>query len=418
MQAALDGKEAVPEEARKGADAPIPVDRRFGRRALIAGGAVAGAAVIVGGVLALTGDGGGGDTDAGGDGGGTGDGVGTGVSEVRVLNWQAYIDPTEAGATGTIDRFTESTGIAVTYDEDFNDNNEVYNRLVAPIIGQGAVMDYDIIVPTNWLAARMKSLDWIEPLPLDRIPNRVNLVEGFLNQRWDYGATYSLPWQAGITGVAYNRALTGRDLGSIMDIFDPEFSGRVAMLTEMRDSVGLVMLGLGRDPAVVDEEGAFEALDMIAGAVSDGQIRTFTGNEYLRSLESGDFAVCFAWSGDVVQAENPDVQFLIPEEGGMSFYDTMVIPKGAPNAYAAADWMNFVYDPVQAAILTSYVQYVTPVKGVREELVAMGGDAAALADNPILFPDEATAARLKVFADLPEAVDVAITERFLSITGG
>ena len=416
VQAALDGKEAVPEEARRAGDEPIPSDRRFGRRALIAGGAVAGAAAIVGGVLALTGEGGG-DTAAGGGGAGDG-GIGTGASEVRVLNWQAYIDPTEAGAAGTIDRFTEATGIAVTYDEDFNDNNEIYNRLVAPVIGQGGVMDYDIIVPTNWLAARMKNLGWIEPLPLDRIPNRVNLVEGFLNQRWDYGATHSLPWQAGIAGVAYNRAQTGRDLGSVMDIFDPEFKGRVAMLTEMRDSVGLVMLGLGLDPAVVDEDGAFEALDMIEAAAADGQIRVFTGNEYLRSLESGDFAVCFAWSGDVVQAEDPNIQFLIPEEGGMSFYDTMVIPKGAPNAYAAADWMSFVYDPVQAALLTSYVQYVTPVKGVRDELVAMGGDAAALADSPILFPDEATTARLKVFADLPEEVDVAITDRFLSITGG
>ncbi|CAN5765872.1 hypothetical protein BH18ACT2_BH18ACT2_03450 [soil metagenome] len=420
VQAALDGREAVPEEARGGDadDEPVPVERRLGRRALIAGGAVAGAAAIVGGVLALTGDGGGNeDATAGGDGGG--DGIGTGTDEVRILNWQAYIDPDEDGASGTITRFQEATGISVAaYDEDFNDNNEIYNRLVAPVIGNGAVMDYDIIVPTNWLAARMKSLGWIEPLPLDRIPNRVNLVEGFLNQRWDYGATYSLPWQAGITGVAYNRAQTGRDLGSVMDIFDPEFSGRVAMLTEMRDSVGLVMLGLGLDPAVVDQDGAFQALDMIQQAASDGQIRVFTGNEYLRSLENGDFAVCFAWSGDVVQAENPDVQFLIPEEGGMSFYDTMVIPKGAPNAYAAADWMNFVYDPVQAAILTSYVQYVTPVKGVRDELVAMGEDGAALAENPILFPDEGTTARLKVFADLPEEVDVAITDRFLSITGG
>ena len=221
---------------------------------------MAGAAVVVGGVLALTGDGGGDEeADAGGEGG-----IGTGDSEVRILNWQAYIDPSEDGAVGTLQRFTEETGIAVTYDEDFNDNNEVYNRLLAPVLGTGGVIDYDIICPTNWMAARLKNLGWIEQLPLDRIPNRVNLEDRFLNQNWDYGAAFSLPWQAGITGIAYNPALTGRELRSINDLLDPEFAGRVAMLSEMRDTVGLVMLGLGRDPSVVDQEGAFEALDVIA----------------------------------------------------------------------------------------------------------------------------------------------------------
>ncbi len=205
-----------------------------------------------------------------------------------------------------------------------------------------------------------------------------------------------------------------------MDIFDPAFRGRVAMLTEMRDTVGLVMLGMGLDPRVVDEAGAMQAIDMIEQAVADGQIRAFTGNDYTRSLQSGDFVACFAWSGDVVQLQydRPDLQFVIPEEGGISWYDTMVIPKGAPNAYAAADWMNFVYDPVQAAQLTNWVQFIPPVKGVREELVKMGGDAAALAESPILFPDEETAARLAVFANLPAEVDARLTDEFLRVTGG
>ena len=413
MQAALDGTEVVVRTD----DAPPPPERRFGRRALIAGGAVAGAAVVVGGVLALTGDAGGGDEEA--DAGSAG-GIGTGDSDVRILNWQAYIDPSEDGAVGTLERFTEQTGIAVTYDEDFNDNNEVYNRLLAPVLGTGGVIDYDIICPTNWMSARLRNLGWIEQLPLDRIPNRVNLEDRFLNQEWDYGAAFHLPWQAGITGIAYNPELTGRELRSINDLLDPEFAGRVAMLSEMRDTLGLVMLGLGRDPSVVDQEGAFEALDLIEQATNDGQIRAFTGNEYIRSLESGDFVACIAWSGDVVQLQydRPDIQFVIPEEGGMSWYDTMVIPTGAPNAFAAADWMNFVYDPVQAAQLTAWVQFISPVKGVRDELIKMGGDAAALADSPILFPTEEDAARLHVFADLPEEIDIAITERFLSITGG
>ncbi len=419
VQAALDGREVVPGEAHQGDDGELPPpERRFGRRVLIAGGAVAGAAVVVGGVLALTGDGGSSEAE---ESGASGDGgIGTGDSAVRVLNWQAYIDPTEDGAVGTLDRFTEATGIAVTYDEDFNDNNEVYNRLLAPVLGTGGVIDYDIICPTNWMAARLKTLGWIEQLPLERIPNRVNLEDRFLNQNWDYGAAFSLPWQAGITGIAYDPALTGREIRSINDLLDPEFRGRVAMLSEMRDTLGLTMLSLGHDPSVVDEEGAFEALEVISQATADGQIRAFTGNEYLRSLASGDFVACVAWSGDIVQLQydRPDIEFVIPEEGGMSWYDTMVIPKGAPNAYAAADFMNFVYDPVQAAQLTYWVQFIPPVKGVRDELIAMGGDAAELADSPILFPDDEESARLNVFADLPAELDAALTERFLSITGG
>ncbi len=421
VQASLDGTEIAGTAVT--ADTAQAPDKQFGRRALIVGAGLAGAAVVVGGVLAVTGDGSGNDAvGATGDDGGSvgGTGIGTGDSEVRILNWQAYIDPSEDGAVGTTERFTGATAIDVTYSEDFNDNNEVYNRILQPVIGTGGVIDYDIICPTNWMAARLKTLGWIEPLPLDRIPNRVNLEERFLNQAWDYGAVYSLPWQAGITGFAYDPALTGRELRSIMDLFDPEFKGRVALFSEMRDTLGLVMLGLGHDPAVLDEDGAQEALDFIDEATNSGQIRAFTGNEYLRSLESGDFVASVAWSGDIVQLQyaRPDIQFVIPEEGGMSWYDTMVIPKGAPNGFAAADWMNFVYDPVQAAQLTAYVQYVSPVKGVRDELIKMGGDAAALADSSILFPTEEDSARLHVFAELPDEIDASITDRFLGITGG
>jgi spermidine/putrescine transport system ATP-binding protein len=415
VQAALDGRVATGDSD----DSSAP--SKFGRRALIVGGSLVGAAAVVAGVLKVTGDGGGENVDPGDSGGGTAGGtMGTGTSQVRILNWQAYIDPTEDGVTGTVDRFQEATGITTDYSEDLNDNNEFYAREIEPYLGTGTPTNWDIVCPTNWMAARMKSLGWAEPLPLDRIPNRVNLEERFLNQSWDYGAVYSLPWQAGITGIAYNPELTGRELRSIMDLFDPEFQGRVAMLTEMRDSVGLTMLGLGYDPKVVSEEGANAALDRIEQANNEGQFRAFTGNEYLRSLESGDFVACVAWSGDIVQLQydRPDIQFVIPEEGGMSWYDTMVIPKYATNGFAAADWMNFVYDPVQAAQITYWVQYVTPVKGVRDELIKMGDDAAALAESPILFPTEEDSARLNVFAELPPELDTELTDRFLRIIGG
>jgi len=416
VQASLDGKEMVD----KGKSDDGDLGSGIGRRALLVGGGLVGAAAVVGGVLAVTGggkSGSGGSGSTGSIGGGT---LGNGDKEVRFLNWQAYIDPSEDGATGTVERFQNDTGVSMTYDESFNDNNEVYAKYFEPYLGTGKTMDYDIVAPTYWMAARLKNLGWIEPLPLDLIPNRLNLEDRFLTDSWNFGATYSLPWQAGLTGIAYNPELTGREINSIMDLLDPEFKGKVACLTEIRDTVGLFMMGLGHDPSVLDPDAIDEALDTIEEFTQKGQFRAFTGNEYLGSLESGDFVACVAWSGDIVQLNytRPDIKFVLPEEGAMSWYDTMVIPKGAPNGVAAAKWMNYVYDPVQAAQITYYVQYLSPVKGVRDELVKMGGDAATLAESPILFPDTETQKRLRVFATLPDDIDQHMTERFNKIIGG
>ena len=181
-------------------------------------------------------------------------------------------------------------------------------------------------------------------MPLDLIPNRVNLEDRFLSDAWNFGGTYSLPWQSGMTGIAFNPKLTGRDLNSFDDLLDPKFKGKVALLTEMRDSLGLAMLSMGKNPSVLDEDAMNAALDKIEKATKDGQFRAFTGNEYLRSLESGDFVACVAWSGDMQQLgyTRPDIKFVLPDAGGMAWYDTMIIPKGAPNGVAAAKWMNYV----------------------------------------------------------------------------
>ena len=148
------------------------------------------------------------------------------------------------------------------------------------------------------------------PLPLDLIPNRVNLEDRFLSDAWNFGGTYSLPWQSGMTGIAFNPKLTGRDLNSFDDLLDPAFKGKVALLTEMRDSLGLAMLSMGKDPSVLDEDAMNAALDKIEKATKDGQFRAFTGNEYLRSLQSGDFVACMAWSGDMQQLgyTRPDIK--------------------------------------------------------------------------------------------------------------
>ncbi|HEU4841235.1 MAG TPA: spermidine/putrescine ABC transporter substrate-binding protein, partial [Ilumatobacteraceae bacterium] len=392
----------------------------FSRRAILIGGGIVAAGAVGAVLLSNVGGGDSGEAAAtdGGTGGAAGGGLGQGDAEVNILNWTEYIDPTADGEVGTVDRFSEETGISVNYSETFNDNNEVYGKEFAAYLDAGNPTPWDIAMPTYWMAARLKSKGWLAPLPFNLIPNYEHLDPSYLGLAWDLGAKYHLPWQAGFTGFAYNISVTGRELTSINDLFLPEFKGQIGLFTEMRDTLGLVMLGQGNDPAAATAATMDLALDQIEQATNDGQVRRFTGNDYLQDIENGNFAACIAWSGDIAQSPNPDVRFVFPDEGAMSWFDTMVIPIGATNGVAAARWMDFVYDPVNAARITAYVQYVSPVVGVREELVKLGGDAAALADSPLLFPDDDIKSRLHVFADLPPELDQEITDRFVTITGG
>jgi spermidine/putrescine transport system substrate-binding protein len=331
-------------------------------------------------------------------------------------NWPLYIDPTEGTSLGTVDRFAEATGITMNYSEGYNDNNEYFAK-IQPLLGNGKTIEADIIAPTFWMAGRLISLGWAEKLPLADIPNMANIAEGYVNPPWDPTGEYSMPWQAGMAGIAYNIDVTGRELKSVEDLFDPEFKGKIGMLTEMRDTIGLIAMGLGIDPSTIASfDDAAPAFEKLAKAKADGQIRQFTGNDYTDDLVSGNFAACVGWSGDVLQLgkDSPNVRFVIPEEGGTLWADVMMLPKGAKNAANAAKWMNFCYDPVQAALITQYVQYLSPVKGVREELAKIDPE---LADNQLLFPDDATSARLRAFATLSEDVEAKFDEEFSAITG-
>ncbi|CAN5514425.1 spermidine/putrescine ABC transporter substrate-binding protein [soil metagenome] len=341
---------------------------------------------------------------------------GGGDGKLFFENWPEYIDPTEDGVPGTVDRFKKATGRKVKYTEAFNDNNE-YFALIQPLLGAGKKIEPDIIAPTSWLAGRLITLGWVDKLPLDQVPNAKNLRPDLVKPSWDPTGEYSLPWQTGIAGIAYNLDATGRELKSVEDLFDPAFKGKIGMLTEMRDTVGLILLGTGVDPSTLESfDQAAAAFDRLAAAKADGQIRAFTGNDYLDDLSTGNFAACIGWSGDVVQLsrDNPAVKFIIPEDGGISWADTMVMPKGAENRDSAAEWMNFVYDPVQAAKLTAWVQYVSPLSGVREEVAKLDPE---LAESTLLFPDEATLERLHAFANLPEDVEAEFDVAFSDIVG-
>ena len=341
-------------------------------------------------------------------------------SRLRILNWSDYIDTDAPGAPGTVSRFEQSSRLDVDYSDEYPSNTEAFSDLFAPNLGRGRGVGWDIVVPTYWLASRLVTRDWLDPLPLELVPNHVNLEPTFLTMPWDRGARFHMPWQAGLTGIAYNPALTKREVHSLADLFDPAFRGRVGLVTEMRETVALTMALQGADPSRPTREAAERALETLTAAKRDGQIREFTGNEFRDRLSNGDFALCLAWSGDIVQLqrERPDIRFVIPDEGGMQWFDTMVIPRHADNAAGAARWMNFVYDPANAACITAAVQYISPVIGVRDELRKLGGDAAQLADSPILFPDDETRQRLYTWGGLAADVEDDLDARFTTLTAG
>lgn len=349
----------------------------------------------------------------GGGSGGDGGGGGGGAKTLYFENWPAYID----GAT--VADFEAATGIKTTYKEGYNDNNEYFAKVQTRLSSDKAI-EADMLAPTFWMASRYINLGWAQKLDKSKIPNAKNLRSDLRDPGFDPGNLYSMPWQTGTAGVAYNIDATGRELTSVADLFDPAFKGKIGMLTEMRDTIGLILLSEGVDPSSISTfDDAAVAFEKLEKAKADGQIRQFTGNDYMDDLDTGNFAACVAWSGDVVQLsrDNPSVRYIIPEEGATSWYDTMIWMKGSEQSDSVAEWINYVYDPANAAKIAAEVGYISPVEGVRDELVKMGGDAAMMAESPILFPGEDEKKRLRTFASLSEEEEAKFDEAFAKITG-
>jgi spermidine/putrescine transport system substrate-binding protein len=353
-------------------------------------------------------------------GGGEGGGGG---GDLAFDNWTLYIDkPYDDlyGAGGTLDEFQKSTGTKIAYTENYNDNNEYFAK-IQPLLSKGEPIGPTIIAPTFWMAGRLLGLDWLDKLPLDKIPNAKNLITNLQKPPSDPTGEFSLPWQSGMAGIAYNQSVTGRELRSVADLWDPAFKGKIGMLTEMRDTIGLIAMSEGIDLAKPEFDRFQPAFAKLDEQVKNGQIRQFTGNDYVDDLEQGNYAACIGWSGDVVQLSksNPNIKFVVPESGGTLWFDTMVLPKGASQEKidAAAKWMNYVYDPVNAARITETVQYISPVQGVQDELRKRGADASALADSQLLFPDATTLANLQTWGTLDEAQEQLFDEEFARISG-
>ena len=333
-------------------------------------------------------------------------------------NWPEYIDVNDkTKARPTLEAFTKATGIRVTYTEDYNDNDEFFAK-VKPQLAAGQDTGRDVWCSTDWMVARLIRLGWVQELDKANIPNAANLVSSLQDVEYDKGRKYSLPWQSGFTGIGYNPKSTGGKKVESIDqlLTDKALKGKVTLLTEMRDSVGMVMLAQGKDPANFTDADFQSAIDELTKAKDSGQLRGFTGNEYGKPLASGDTAACLAWTGDVVQlqADNPALGYVLPTTGHMLWSDNFVIPNHAKHKKNAEKLINYYYDPKVMATVEDYVNYIAPVKGAKEALAASD---PKIAKNPLIFPSADVLATSHVFKGLTEEQETAYNKKFQALIG-
>ncbi|HEY0951555.1 spermidine/putrescine ABC transporter substrate-binding protein [Nocardioides sp.] len=333
-----------------------------------------------------------------------------------ISNWPQYIDPKKA-KNGTFQRFQEQTGISVTYNDDVNDNSEFYAK-VRNQLGSCQPIDRDMMMLTDWMAARMIGLGWIQPLDKDAVPNlHANLIAPLRGRQWDPDLTYHAPWQSGLTGIAYNAAKTG-EVKSFEELLTrSDLKGRVTLLSEMRDTMAFMLRIVGADPDEFTEDEWKNAIDRLQKVVSSGQVRAFTGNDYTQDLAAGNILACEAWSGDVIQlqADNPDIKFVAPEEGLSLWSDNMIVPNLATHEANAEKWIDYYYEPAVAAKLASWVNYICPVEGAREEMEKID---PSLVDEPLIFPDDEMLKATFDFMPLDDRQQVEYEGDWSDVTGG
>ena len=322
-------------------------------------------------------------------------------------NWPLYLDINdETGEYPTLKAFQDANGIAVTYTEDVNDNNEFYAK-VRTQLEQGQDIGRDLVVLTDWMAALWIENSFAQKLDKANIPNGKNLIPRLADVAFDKSRDYSLPWQSGFGGLGYNKSALKDALGSdkmttLDQLFDPKLKGRITVLSEMRDTMGCIMAWQGNNPSDFTDDQFSQAIEELTKQVDSGQIRQVTGNDYIASLESGDVIAVIGWSGDLF-ALGEDFGFEIPESGGMLWTDNMLIPALAAHKKNAEMIMNYYYDPKVAAEVAAYVNYICPVEGAKAEMEKID---PALAASEFIFPSAATLDRTYVFKALtPEQGD-------------
>jgi spermidine/putrescine transport system substrate-binding protein len=338
---------------------------------------------------------------------------------VRWANWPAYLDYDEKTKKyPTLEKFQQQTGIKATYAEDIDDNDSYYGKIQGQL-KNGDDIGKDVITMTDWMAGRLIRQNYVQKLDKANIPNAKNLNPKLQDVDFDPGRAHSLTWQSGYAGLGYRKDKVGRELKTLDDLWAPDLKGKIVVLSEMRDTVGLIMLSQGVDISKQFTEDQFNtALDVLQKQVDSGQIRQVKGNSYLEDLRSGNAIAAIAWSGDILLAqfeeEDPNYTFTLPDTGGTLWSDNLMVPIGSPHKTNAEKLFNFYYDPAIAAEVAAYVNYICPVEGAKAEMEKID---PSLVDSPLIFPTAADLANVKVFHSLTPDEETTYSEAFQKVIG-
>ena len=338
---------------------------------------------------------------------------------VRWANWPAYLDYVEdTKKYPTLDKFQEATGIKATYAEDIDDNDSYYGKVQGQL-KNGDDIGKDVITLTDWMAGRLIRQGYVQKLDKANIPNAKNLNAKLQDVDFDPGRDYSMTWQSGYAGIGYRKDKVGRDLKTLEDLWAPDLKGKVVVLSEMRDTVGLIMLSQGTDISQDFSEDDFKkGLEELQKHVDSGQIRQVKGNSYLEDLRSGNAVACIGWSGDILLArfeeEDDNYTFNLPETGGTLWSDNLMVPIASPHKANAEKLIDFYFDPAIAAEVAAYVNYICPVDGAKAEMEKID---PSLVDSPLIFPTEEDLANVKVFRSLEPDEETSFSEQFQQVIG-
>ncbi|TFD31401.1 spermidine/putrescine ABC transporter substrate-binding protein [Cryobacterium sp. TMT1-19] len=337
---------------------------------------------------------------------------------VRWDNWALYIDVDDAGDYPTLDAFTAETGIKVEYTEAVDDNNTYYGK-VKDQLALGQDIGADTVCLTDWMVGRWIRFGYTQELDQANIPNLKNLLPSLKDVGFDPGRKMSLPWQGGFAGICWNKEKLPNGIASVEDLWSSDLKGRVGVLSEMRDTMGLIMLDMGVDIAGDwGDDEFFAAIDVLEKQVGDGQVRNIKGNAYKEDLINEDTLAAIVWSGDIVQlnAENGDKwEFVVPDKGGTLWNDNFLVPIGSTHKKNVEKLIDYYYDPAVAAEVAAYVNYITPVAGAKEAAMAIDPE---LANNQLIFPDDTTLAKARVFRTLTGAEEQKYDAAFQGILLG
>jgi spermidine/putrescine transport system substrate-binding protein len=324
-------------------------------------------------------------------------------------NWPLYMDTAKVGGKTvypTLQQFTKASGIKVNYKEVIQENDAFLGR-INPSLKAGQDPGWDLIVITNGgPIEKLIRQGFLTELDHSKLPNfEKNAAVAFKNPSYDPGNKFTLAWQSGLTGLAYNPKLTKREITSFQDLFDPAFKGKITMFGDKTDFPTLTMIGIGIDPEKSTEDDWRRAAEEMKKLKP--QLREFIDNAgEAEVLASGNAWISMAYSGDIYQLNNsgsPDIKFVIPKEGAALWTDNMAIPKGAKHPLDAITYMDYVYQPDVAAKLAESIAYITPVPAAKEQLQAKEGQSSgeekktleSLIASPLVFPSETDLTKAK-----------------------